>query len=46
MKKYLIGMIAVVDDDNIYVLELLYAKGIPEEKLERLKNLVHDWNPK
>ena len=36
----------VVDEDNIYVLELLYAKGIPEEKLERLKNLVHDWNPK
>ena len=36
----------VVDKEHIYVLELVYSGGIPEDKVKRLKELVHEWSPK
>lgn len=36
----------VVDKEQIYVLELVYSGGIPENKVKRLKELVHEWSPK
>ena len=35
----------VVDEDYIYVLGLFYSPGLREEKVENLKELVHEWNP-
>ena len=36
----------VVDKDYIYVLGLFYSPGLVDEKVENLKNLVHEWSPK
>ena len=36
----------VVNKDHIYVLELVYSGGIAENKVKRLKELVHEWSPK
>jgi len=39
-EKYVLG------DEDIFVLALDYPEGIEDNQVERLKELVHDWNPK
>ena len=36
----------VVEKDYIYVLGLFYSSGLRDEKVEHLKELVHEWSPK
>ena len=36
----------VVNKDNIYILELVYASSLDEDQVKNLKNLVHEWSPK
>ena len=45
-KRYRFYEQYVVDKEHIYVLELVYSGGIPEDKVKRLKELVHEWSPK
>ncbi len=45
-KRYRFYEQYVVDKEQIYVLELVYSGGIPENKVKRLKELVHEWSPK
>jgi hypothetical protein len=35
----------VVDKNYIYVLGLFYSPGLGEEKVKKLKALVHEWSP-
>ena len=36
----------VVEKDYIYVLGLFYSSGLRDEKVEHLKELVHEWSPR
>ena len=45
-KRYRFYEQYVVDKEHIYVLELVYSGGIAENKVKRLKELVHEWSPK
>ena len=36
----------VVEKDYIYVLGLFYSFGLRDEKVEHLKELVHEWSPR
>jgi len=42
MKKYLFGMIAVAG----IMLMVMNSSGLRDEKVEHLKELVHEWSPR
>ena len=42
MKKYIFGMIAVAG----IMLMVMNSSGLRDEKVEHLKELVHEWSPR